>query len=431
MLDEVSGLGSTAPLRSALFVDFDNIYLGLRKLDEKAAEAFASRPTQWLRWLEEGLDSDGATPRRFLVRNVYLNPVTFGSFRAVYTRTGFRAIDCPPLTGQGKNSADIYMVLDIVDSLQNGFRYDEFVIASADADFTPVLHRLRSQDRRTTVLTAGISAAAYRAVCDSYVAPEVLADVALGEFDEAREATSGEPPSPLVLSRTDGSRASTTSTASPPSQSDVDAVRRAIRSAVTAAPRPLVSAAAAHAALQAFPNLKESDWWGAGSFRAFLARYIPDLTYEGVPSPGYVYDPERHSIDDLPAAERVELSPLLQQVCVVTGAPALASERYATLFTALADQLEDGPYLRNETEKRVRDRTDLANASVGRNAVNFVTQGLIYSGMSLVAGSSAEVLARAWVTNLKSLCSSARMTLNPEDEAEIEAWVLGHVPRDN
>jgi len=172
--------------------------LGLRKLDENAAEAFASRPSLWLQWLEAGLDAGGKTKRRFLVKNVYLNPVTFGSYRAVYTRNGFRSIDCPPLTGQGKNNADIYMVLDIVDALQSGFRYDEFVIASTDADFTPILHRLRGQDRRTTLLTAGLSAAAYRAVCDSFVSPEVLADVALGQFDDV-EAVAEEESAPSIM----------------------------------------------------------------------------------------------------------------------------------------------------------------------------------------------------------------------------------------
>jgi len=129
------------PLRSALFLDFDNIYLGLRKLDEEAADAFAKTPENWLTWLEGGLDAPSVLSRRFLIRNVYLNPAPFGMFRGIYIRAGFRTIDCPPLTSAGKNSADIYMVLDIVDALQSSTRYEEFVIASADADFTPVLHR--------------------------------------------------------------------------------------------------------------------------------------------------------------------------------------------------------------------------------------------------------------------------------------------------
>lgn len=411
-------------MRSALFVDFDNIYLGLQKLDDKAAEAFASRPGQWVRWLEEGLDNEGASPRRFLIRNVYLNPVAFGSYRALYTRAGFRAIDCPPLTSHGKNSADIYMVLDILDSLERGFHYDDFVIASADADFTPVLQRLRSQDRRTTVLTAGASAAAYRAVCDSYVSPAVLADVALGEYDEAREAASDAPTQGAVHlpTATDGVARVP---AGSPTEGELQRARKAIHSIVDEAPKPVVSAVAAHAVLRVFPDIKESRWWGAGSFGAFLSRYIPDLAYFGSPLPGYVFDPSRHTVGDLPVPEGTELSPLVQRVCTVSGAPALSSEKYAAMFRALAEQLGERPYQRNETEKRVRDRTDLAGDSVGRNSINFVTQNLIYSGMSLVPGATALKLAEAWVLNLKALCANAGLALGSEDDREIETWVLG------
>ena len=410
---------------AALFVDFDNIYLGLRKLDGRAAEAFASSPTRWLTWLEEGLDSDAGTRRRFLIKNVYLNPVAFGSYRGVYTRTGFRAVDCPPLTGQGKNSADIYMVLDIIDALQNSFHYDEFVIASADADFTPVLHRLRAQGRRTTLLTAGLSAAAYRAVSDSFVTPEVLADAALGEVDAITEE---DVTMSLLVQPSFNARDSATGPGKLRTEKDVEAVRSAVRQAVASAERPIVSAAAAHAALRVDPSLKATDWWGSGSFRAFLALYVEDLTYEGNPTPGYVYDPRRHSTRDLPVAERTDLDSLLQRVCVVTGAPALTSDRYATLFVALAEELAAAPFDRTETAKRVRDRTDLAGNSVGRNAVNFALQGLVYSGADFSAGVSARSLAEGYLSNLKALCANARMSLSAADEKALDGWILRSLP---
>lgn len=40
---------------------------------------------------------------------------------------------------EGKTSTDIHMVLDIIDLLQHETHYDEFIVFSADADFTPVL----------------------------------------------------------------------------------------------------------------------------------------------------------------------------------------------------------------------------------------------------------------------------------------------------
>ena len=36
--------GPARRLRTALFVDFDNVYIGLRRLDPDAAEAFATDP---------------------------------------------------------------------------------------------------------------------------------------------------------------------------------------------------------------------------------------------------------------------------------------------------------------------------------------------------------------------------------------------------
>ena len=119
--------------------------------------------------LETGIDADGEFSRRFLIRACYLNPSVFSQFRPFFTRAGFRVVDCPSLTQQGKSSADINLVLDAVDALSAETRYDEFVILSADADFTPLALRCRAADRRVTIITAGPAASAYRAVADTTV----------------------------------------------------------------------------------------------------------------------------------------------------------------------------------------------------------------------------------------------------------------------
>jgi hypothetical protein len=412
--------------RTALYVDFDNIYLGLRTLDPAAAEAFASRPAQWIEWLESGGGGQAGAPhRRFLVRNVYLNPVAFGSFRAVFTRSGFRAVDCPPLTGQGKNSADIYMVLDIMDALGNATRYDEFVILSADADFTPVLHRLRSQDRRTTIVTAGLTAAAYRATCDTFVTAEQLVAAALGDASESDDSSLAYAPA-IAIAPSSQARETAAERAHEQQGSAVEAVTEAVRAAVRAAERPLTSAAAAQAALGVDPAIKESDWYGAGSFRAFLALYLDDLSYEAAP-PGYVFDPARHSTADIPRVDRVDLGPFLQQVCTVTGAPALSAEAYRTLFRTLAEDLAAHPFHLTLTSKRVRDRTDLLGEPVPRNAIAFVIKGLIYVGQGMTAAASARSLAEAWARNVCSLCATAQMPLTEEDEQAIHAWIVDDI----
>ncbi len=70
MVDQVSQ--SQAPVKTALFVDFDNIYIGLSKTDPLAAERFASDPARWLSWLEEGYPLKGAP---FPARPVFVSPL--------------------------------------------------------------------------------------------------------------------------------------------------------------------------------------------------------------------------------------------------------------------------------------------------------------------------------------------------------------------
>src|SRR5690606_19996146 len=100
--------------------------------------------------------------RRILLRRCYLNPSVFGRFRQSFIRAGFQVVDCPPLTSRAKNAADIHMVMDIVDLLSHPSHISEFIILSADADFTPVLHRIRLFDRIATIYTNDVTAAALR-----------------------------------------------------------------------------------------------------------------------------------------------------------------------------------------------------------------------------------------------------------------------------
>lgn len=172
--------------RVALFVDFDNIYLGLLGTSREAAEAFATRPHVWLEWIKHGMpmeprraDVPGPRENRVLIRRCYLNPDTFGKYRGYFTRSGFSVVDCPPLTSRGKNSSDIVMVMDILDALRHETHFDRFVIMSADADFTPVLQRLRAHDRRTAVLVSGQAAPAYRAACDRLITEDAFIELAL------------------------------------------------------------------------------------------------------------------------------------------------------------------------------------------------------------------------------------------------------------
>ena len=102
-------------------------------------------------------------------RNQHDNSTDMNSFPFVrhhFLRAGFEVIDCPPLTAQLKNSADIRMVMDIRDLLMHDTYFDEFIILSGDADFTPVLIRLRAHARRTVIFANDFTAAPYTAISD-------------------------------------------------------------------------------------------------------------------------------------------------------------------------------------------------------------------------------------------------------------------------
>lgn len=194
-----------APIKSALFVDFDNIYIGLSKTDPTAAERFASDPFRWLAWLEKGVpEKNGVHTRSILIRRCYPNPdAGFRRYRSFFTSAAFSVIDCPSLTRTGKNSADIYMVMDILDMLNHKTHFDEFIIFSGDSDFMPVLLRLRAYDRRTTTLAVDFMPPAFKAACDLVISEEDFIEEALGVTHDSNgsEAFTGRGRAPMGLLR--------------------------------------------------------------------------------------------------------------------------------------------------------------------------------------------------------------------------------------
>ena len=277
-------------MKSALFVDFDNIYSGLRRLDLDTADRFAREPMEWVSWMVNALalpEHAGSGPRRrILVRRCYLNPQAYQRFRPHFNLAGFEIIDCPALTSGGKTSTDIHMVLDIIDLLQHEAHYDEFILLSADADFTPVLRKLRRWDRRTTVLAIGFPSAAYRASADLVIDQDEFLRGALREV-RAEEAAPRAPAASVASAAPLACPAGATA-----QRALVELVRAALAGA--AAPVPLASLAAQ--ALERIAGLDASSWCGHGSFGALLRasdiRPLAISTQHG----GVVLDPARHAV---------------------------------------------------------------------------------------------------------------------------------------
>lgn len=192
------------PIKTALFIDFDNVYSNLDKSDPRAAARFAEDPAAWLEWFQRGrhIAPEGTEPRRLLLRRCYLNPAAFGAYRTGFVRAGCSVRDCPPLTTRGKNAADIWMTLDILDAIAHPTGFEEFIILATDADFTPVLLRLREHDRRTVLINDQVMAAALRAACDVVVPQDRFVTEALGLPTEKPAEPRTEPPAPDAPPRT-------------------------------------------------------------------------------------------------------------------------------------------------------------------------------------------------------------------------------------
>jgi hypothetical protein len=186
------------PIKTALFIDFDNVHSNLDKVDPRAAARFAEDPAAWLEWFQLGRHAapEGAEPRRLLLRRCYLNPAAFGSYRTGFVRAGVSVRDCPPLTTRGKNAADIWMTLDILDAIAHPTGFEEFIILASDADFTPVLLRLREHDRRTVLINDQVMAAALRVACDVVVPQDRFMAEALGVAPATPAEPRTEPPTP-------------------------------------------------------------------------------------------------------------------------------------------------------------------------------------------------------------------------------------------
>lgn len=390
--------------RAALFVDFENVHRGLCESSPEAGRRFATQPARWVQWMERTLgplvvDLEDQ-PRKLLRRICYLEPARSGQFRPYFTRAGFRVVDCPALTTMGKNSADIHMVLDILDTLTHPERYDEFIVLSVDADFTPVLLRLREHDRRTAMLVSGPAAAALQAACDFAIPDSVFLDEALGLEDEPPPA-----PAPLELDDLRGR------------------MQQVVRDLVAAAAEPVVMARVAHEVRKTVGTpVDTTNWAGSGSFGKFIAQMTDEyLRVDSRRSPGWLYDPTRHT------ASAQDVSEVVDRVSRLVDAPMLSPETYATLFSVLAE-VGDGDGDRDgdqaEAERRARDRCAALGRPVSRPAVHFVVVGLRHQGIAWPRpGLDATKLAEAFAENVLELAADVPLVLSDGERAEIRGWL--------
>jgi uncharacterized protein (TIGR00288 family) len=118
----------------ALFCDFENIALGVR--DAKYAKFDIDRVLE--RLLLKG---------SIVVKKAYCDWERYREFKAPMHEASFEMIEIPHLRMSGKNSADIRMVVDALDLCYTKEHVDTFVIISGDSDFSPLVSKLRENNK--------------------------------------------------------------------------------------------------------------------------------------------------------------------------------------------------------------------------------------------------------------------------------------------
>ena len=141
----------------ALFCDFENIALGVR--DAKYAKFDIDRVLE--RLLLKG---------SIVLKKAYCDWDRYKEFKAPMHEASFELIEIPHVRMSGKNSADIRMVVDALDLCYTKSHVDTFVIISGDSDFSPLVSKLRENNK--TVIGVGVKSSTSDlliANCDEFI----------------------------------------------------------------------------------------------------------------------------------------------------------------------------------------------------------------------------------------------------------------------
>jgi len=140
----------------ALFIDFDNVALGARD----ARQRFDIQPLLH-RLLEKG---------KIIVKKAYADWHYYKEHMSSLHEAAIELIEIPMPRISGKNSADIRLVVDAMDLCYSKDHIDTFVIVSGDSDFSPLVSKLRENNKR--VIGIGVKNSSSKLLignCDEFI----------------------------------------------------------------------------------------------------------------------------------------------------------------------------------------------------------------------------------------------------------------------
>jgi hypothetical protein len=487
---------------SALFIDFDNIYLSLKGRAEEAASRFSRNPSFWLSQVISGsvIRADPlphGMRRRLAVGRCYGNPVprrsgrdgagdptSFAYMRHNFMRAGLEVVDCPHLTSQFKNSSDIRIACDVRDYLDHATRFDEFIILSGDADFTPVLLSLRSHDRQTIIYANEYTSPYYKAFADGQVEEDDLirclmqGEPALPDDSQylpaleqaTRQSTPALPPrqqqpmpppipgpAATAAALTDANRKRRT----PPSadaaiQSLIDdfkaigaEILELVLDVVENSEKPVPLAYLADRAQKTLGHAKTigTNWAGSGGFLNFLTQNLPQTLQLSEKPPHFVYNPVKHRLREevrpvepppLPTTAAAsapsrskeqtntgrlaELQRSITRIYEACQAPPLPPSEYQVLFALIAAEVRENGFTPERTAAAVVTRANEAGLKLSAKDVSFVIEAVDEIDPWLEHTRSPSAVARAYRDYVFARCSQAGVQLSDDENQLVQVW---------
>ncbi|HEU4376451.1 MAG TPA: NYN domain-containing protein [Telluria sp.] len=168
----------------AVFCDFENVALGVRDANY---EKFDIKPVL------ERLLLKGS----IVVKKAYCDWERYKGFKATMHEANFELIEIPHVRQSGKNSADIRLVVDALDLCYTKSHVNTFVIISGDSDFSPLVSKLRENNKQ--VIGVGVKQSTSDllvANCDEFIFyDDLVREVkrAAAKRDERKARPAAEP----------------------------------------------------------------------------------------------------------------------------------------------------------------------------------------------------------------------------------------------
>jgi uncharacterized protein (TIGR00288 family) len=148
--------------RLSLFIDFENIALGVRDAQYKKFDIHLVLQ----RLIEKG---------RIVFKKAYADWTRYSEYKREFHEAAIELIDIPQRNYSAKNSADIRMVVDAMDLVASKGHITTFVICSGDSDFSPLVSKLKENDK--SVIGVGVKNSTSNlliANCDEFIFYEDL-----------------------------------------------------------------------------------------------------------------------------------------------------------------------------------------------------------------------------------------------------------------